>query len=178
MPKNKVISPCVKSPAAAVGKDRCWWSEAAKIKGQSPTGIEAVNWEAVAVQPCVQEGRMGGGCKEVGRLIWKGMSCNVGERQEIKWRQSIICRKDCPSCITGHKGCSAYKCGCSYPKFLLSQELQSFLTLSSYSTIHLTSLVSAYLSPGIIYSSSSFQISHCCLLFCFWIQQPYYISTD
>lgn len=179
MPKTKVLSLCVKSPAAAVGKDRCWWSEAAKRKGQASTGIEAANWEAVAVQPCVQEGRMRGGCKEVERFIWEGMSRNVGESQEMKWRQSIICGKGCPSWTAGHKGCSAYnKHACSYPKFLLSQGLQSFLTFSPYSTIHLPFLVSAYLGPSIIHSSSPFPITHCCLLFCFSIQQRYSFSID
>lgn len=50
MPKTKVLSPCVKSPAAAVGKEGCQWSEVTKRKGQASTGIKAANWEAGAVK--------------------------------------------------------------------------------------------------------------------------------
>lgn len=58
----------------------------AERTGKMSTGIKAVKWEARAVKWCVQEGRMGMGCKEVGRLIQEGMSINVGESKEIKWR--------------------------------------------------------------------------------------------
>jgi len=48
MPKNKVLSPCLKSPATELDKDRCQWSDMAKTKGQASTSIQAVNWEAGA----------------------------------------------------------------------------------------------------------------------------------
>lgn len=52
-----MLSPCVKSPAAAVGKDICQWSEVAKRKGQASTGIEVLNWEAGAVKTVCSKGK-------------------------------------------------------------------------------------------------------------------------
>lgn len=66
--KQGAFSLCEESSSCS-GQGQMLMVRGAKIKGQVPTGIEAVNWEAVAVQPCVQEGRVGGGCKEVGKLI-------------------------------------------------------------------------------------------------------------
>lgn len=89
--------------AQQLQRERCQWLEVDKSTRQASTGVKAVNGELGDVKTVFQKGWMGGGCKEVGRVIWERMWCNMEEIQETEQRHSIICGNDGPGPFTGHQ---------------------------------------------------------------------------